>query len=338
MQKHNMYFNIENRRYIGSKIKLTSWIMDLIDNKCSGDVFADIFAGTAIVASAASKKFKHIIVNDFLYSNNVIYNGFFLSGKYDMDMLDALVNRFNDIDSDKLEENYFSQNFGGKYFSFAAAKKIGYIRTRIEKMKVKLSKKEYYILLSSLIYSVDRIANTVGHYDAYFKGKKIAHEYFQMKLIKSSPLKSVDIYREDSNDLVKKLRTDIVYIDPPYNSRQYSRFYHLLENLVKWEKPKLYGVALKPETENVSSYCKVSAKSSFEMLINDIKAKYIVVSYNNTYKSKSNSSKNKITLEEIKEILDKKGNTEIFDKRHNYFNAGKTNFDNHKEFLFITKV
>ena len=136
----------------------------------------------------------------------------------------------------------------------------------------------------------------------------------------------------------KDLKADVVYIDPPYNSRQYSRFYHLLETLVKWDKPKLYGTALKPETENTSDYCKAKAPDRFAELIHDLNCKYIVVSYNNTYNSKSNSSRNKIKLEEIKRTLSLKGPTKVFKKRHRYFNSGKTNFDNHHEYIFIAKV
>ena len=148
----------------------------------------------------------------------------------------------------------------------------------------------------------------------------------------------IEIYREDSNSLAKKIKADIAFIDPPYNSRQYSRFYHVLENITKWEKTELYGIALKPKEENMSEYCKTSAPKAFKDLIDSLNVKYAVVTYNNTYNSKSSSSKNKITLEEIKSILDEKGETKVFDKPYKFFNAGKTELKNHKEYLFITKV
>jgi len=56
------------------------------------------------------------------------------------------------------------------------------------------------------------------------------------------------------------------------------------------------------------------------------------------YDSKSNSSRNKITLQEIEKILNIKGRTKIFEKSYRHFNAGNTNFNNHKEYLFVTKV
>ena len=159
-----------------------------------------------------------------------------------------------------------------------------------------------------------------------------------MSLIEPLKAKRVDIYREDANLLAKNLKVDVVYIDPPYNSRQYSRFYHVLETLIKGNRPMLYGVALKPKPENMSDYCRVKAPEVFKNLIENLNCKHVVVSYNNTYNSKSNSSRNKIKLEQIKEILDQKGKTKIYKRSHRFFNSGKTEFDNHQEWVFITKV
>ncbi|MCX6763214.1 MAG: DNA adenine methylase, partial [Candidatus Moranbacteria bacterium] len=244
---------------------------------------------------------------------------------------------FNNICADDLDDNYFSNNFGGKYFSKNSAKTIGFIRESIEKNKKNLTKREYFMLIASLLYSIDKIANTVGHYDAYFKKDYINDDFF-MKPIDPIDVADVSIFKEDTNILAKKIKADIVYIDPPYNSRQYSRFYHVLETLTKWDKPNLYGVALKPEAENMSDYCRANAKDKFAELVNDLDARYLVVSYNNTYDSKSNSSKNKITLQEIEKILKTKGKTKVFEKSYRHFNAGNTNFNNHKEYLFVTKV
>ena len=66
----------------------------------------------------------------------------------------------------------------------------------------------------------------------------------------------------------------------------------------------------------MSEYCKTKAPEKFYELIKNINSKYIAVSYNNTYKSKSSSSKNKITLEQIESTLEKKGRTKIFKKSH----------------------
>ncbi len=335
-------FNMYNRRYTGSKYKLMKWIRDLIINNCTGDTFFDVFAGTGVVTEYLLKDFKNFIVNDFLYSNEVIYKGFLLQEEYDMNKLIKITQNYNNKNREKIEENYVSENFGDKYFNKDDAKIIGKIREDLEESisNKKINDKEYFILLSSLLFSMDKIANTCGHYDAYRKIEKIDSR-FKYELIIPKKLdknQKIEIYREDSNKLSRKIKADIAFIDPPYNSRQYSRFYHVLENITKWEKPELYGTALKPKEENMSEYCKTSAPKVFKDLIDNLNVNYIVVTYNNTYNSKSSSSKNKITLEEIKTILDEKGETKIFDKPYKFFNAGKTELKDHKEYVFITKV
>lgn len=335
-------FNMYNRRYTGSKYKLMEWIRELIINNCEGKSFFDVFAGTGVVTEYLINDYDKYIINDFLYSNEVIFNGFLLQNNYNMDKLIKIVESYNKVDRTELNQNYVSANYGDKYFNKEDAKMIGKIREDLDVdiSKNKINRKEYFILLTSLLFSLDKIANTCGHYDAYRKIDNIKSK-FKYELILPKKLKEnqkVEIYREDSNILAKKIKADIAFIDPPYNSRQYSRFYHVLENITKWEKPELYGTALKPKEENMSEYCKTSAPKAFKDLIDKLSVNYIVVTYNNTYNSKSSSSKNKITLEEIKAILDEKGETKVFDKPYKFFNAGKTELKNHKEYVFITKV
>lgn len=330
--------NLESRRYIGNKTKLNQWILSNIlkeTEKC--DSFCDLFAGTATVAKSTFKYYKRVIVNDILYSNNIIYKGFFEIGEWDKFKLLDILATWNNLDLSSIEDNYFSKNYGNTFFDNENSKLIGHIRDEIENLKPDLTIKEYNILLATLIYNIDKIANTVGHFDAFIK-KPIKKQKIFFNLINPIDFDGIEIHRQNANQLVQNLVCDIVYIDPPYNSRQYSRFYHLYETLVKWQKPKLYGVALKPTPENMSVYCTVQAKKAFSMLIRDLKTKYIVVSYNNTYNSKSKSSENKIKLEDIEAILKRKGSTKVFECPYKHFNTGNTNFDNHKELLYITKV
>ncbi len=330
--------SLESRRYIGSKAKLVGWIMNILNSE-TRDVhsFFDVFAGTGVVTKVALDYFDSVVTNDFLYSNNVIYKAFFGKGSIDKTKIANILDKYNAIDEKSLKDNYFSINFGGKYFQYDLAKKVGYIREDIENKKPYLSKKEYCTLIATLIYNIDRFANTVGHFDAYIK-KTIEYKPLRLRMIEAKSYDNVDIFQEDANALAKNIKTDVAYIDPPYNSRQYSRFYHIYETLTKWDKPPLYGVALKPEAENMSKYCTTRAAAAFEDLIKNLNARYIAVSYNNTYHSKSSSSQNKITLEQLKHILDKYGKTHIYECSHKFFNTGKTDFNDHKELLFITNV
>lgn len=329
---------LESRRYIGCKQKLVDWIFDIIQQETKNIHSAtDIFAGTGVVAKKMLSLYDKVIINDFLLSNNQIYKAFFKNGEWNKEKILKKIELYNSLETAILEDNYFSINYGGKYFDYDMSKKIGWIREDIEKSKSELTEKEYAILLATLIYNIDKHANTLGHFEAYIK-KPIKKSELKLRLIDVKEFENLTIYREDSNKLAKEIKSDLVYIDPPYNSRQYCRFYHVYENLVKWDKPILSGVAMKPPAENMSKYCTSKAPEAFSDLVKNLDAKYLAVSYNNTYNSKSGSSKNKIELEEIEEILNAKGETKKFAKDYRFFNAGKSDLENHQELLYITKV
>ena len=157
----------------------------------------------------------------------------------------------------------------------------------------------------------------------------------------NNDIRPAKIYNEDANELVKKVKCDIAYIDPPYNARQYVNFYHVLENLARWNKPREFeGNSMKfKRNELKSGYCRRNtAKKLFADLINALNTKLIVVSYNNTYDAKSSSSNNTILPNEILDILHKKGNVIVKEKDYKSFNAGKTDSSGHKEILYICEV
>ncbi|MDR0920153.1 MAG: DNA adenine methylase [Oscillospiraceae bacterium] len=331
-------FNISNRRYTGSKLKLSEWIIELIKENCVGNTFFEIFAGTSVVSSKIAPFMDTVILNDTLEANEVIYNAFYNNTEYNSEKLNDIRDYFNSH-IELSDSGFFSENYGDKYFSLTDCRKIEFIRNYISENEKILNKKEYSILLTSLIYSMDRCANTVGHFDAYRKIDNIPNK-FLFDLIQPFEFPNTDfkIFREDANLLAEKINADIVYIDPPYNSRQYCQFYHIYETIVRWDNPQLFGTALKPQGRHLSEYCKSKAPLFFADLIEKLNCNYIAVSYNNTYQSKSGSSRNKITLEQIEDILSKRGEVLTFSKAHQFFNAGKTDFSDHKEFLFIVKV
>lgn len=226
-----MSFFLHNRRYVGSKYKISDWLREKILTNTDGKSLFDVFAGTGSMAFKMLGDFDRIILNDFLYSNEVIYKAFFLQQDFNLDKLKKIADEINS--KKECGKNYFSNNFADKYFGNDDSRKIGYTRELIKNLHKnnQINNKEFVILLASLIFSSDRIANTVGHYDAYIK-KEIKDGLFAFSLI--SPIThntQIEIYREDANTLVKKIKADIAFVDPPYNSRQYSRFYHVLERL-----------------------------------------------------------------------------------------------------------
>ena len=333
---------INNRRYIGSKARMLNFIADTIKKeKIEFSSFLDLFGGTGIVGDFFNNQKTKIYVNDLLKSNYLSYLAWFGSEKIDKKKIESYIEKYNSLSS--LDENYFSINFSDTYFSRDNCKKIGFIREDIEEnyLSNKLNTRERAILITSLLYAMDKIANTVGHYDAYRKNgnldKKL--ELCMLDLKSNTNNKNNKIFNEDANELVKNIKADVVYIDPPYNSRQYSDAYHLLENVAMWEKNEVRGVAKKMDSNGIKSkYCSVSAPLAFKDLIENINAKYIIVSYNNMGTKGAGRSQAKISDDEIMNTLRMRGKVKVYETDFNQFNSGKTHIDGHKERLFVCKV
>ncbi|MCZ2223374.1 MAG: DNA adenine methylase [Chitinophagales bacterium] len=139
--------------------------------------------------------------------------------------------------------------------------------------------------------------------------------------------------------MIRKISCDVLYIDPPYNSRQYSDAYHLLENLSEWKKPKVEGVGKKMDRSHIkSAYCLKNATQAFEDLIKNANCKHILLSYNNTADSKDDRSNARIKDNDIIRILKQKGEIEIFEKDYKAFTTGKSDGDGNAERIFYCKV
>ena len=333
--------DINNRRYLGSKYKLLNFIEKTVNENCN-DIKSviDVFAGTGVVGDLFLKKGKEVYFNDYLKSNFYSYKAFYEPVKVDIKKIENIINKYNAMHIDG--ENYFSQNFSDTYFSSNDCRKIGYIRDDIDKKykEGKINEREKSVLITSLIYSMDRVANTVGHYDAYRKIENIQDKFFMymIDINKNGETKS-HISNEDANEFIKEVKADLVYIDPPYNSRQYCDAYHFLENVALNKKPEVFGTARKMDRSNLKSkYCTAKAATEFADLIENIKAKYILVSYNNTGEKGNARSNAKISDSQIMEILGKKGEVKVFEQEYALFNTGKTKLDDHKERLFLCIV
>ena len=329
---------IQNRRYLGNKFKLLDFIKKVVEENCSEvETVADIFSGTGAVASAFAE--KNIITNDLLYSNYLCNVAWFGSENVRLNFLSSLIEEYNQHKN--FEENYMTENFSETYFSKIDCSKIGFIREDIEKKFLSgiVTERERAILIASLIYAMDKIANTCGHYDAWRRGI-IFEKHLNLPVL-NVPAKNKNnrCFNENANDLVKHIKADLIYIDPPYNSRQYSDTYHLLENVARWEKPPVYGVALKPDRKNLKSdYCTLKAVDAFEDLIKNCKSKYILFSYNNMAQKGNERSNARISDEDIFRILDAKGKVEVFSKKYRAFTAGKSNIRGNEERLFLCEV
>lgn len=331
---------INNRRYLGNKYKLLDFIRRVVDQECTQvRTVADIFAGTGAVASAFTD--CKLITNDILYSNYICHQAWFGSQPYSEEKVAELVIRYNR--TPVFKDNYMSKNFSDTYFSRRDCRRIGYIRENIERLykKAEINDRERALLVTSLLYAMDKIANTCGHYDAYRKGVAF-DKIFEMAVPcpeqqdKLNPDNS--FYHEDTNQLMDRIEADLVYIDPPYNSRQYCDAYHLLENVARWEKPPVHGVARKMDRTSLKSdYCTTKAADAFEDLISRTRARYILLSYNNMAEKGNERSNAKIKDEDIFRILEARGEVRVFSETYRAFSAGKSDIQENEERLFLCK-
>lgn len=286
-------------RYLGCKNKLIKNIENIIlKYNYSGEIFADLFAGTSAVGDNFKDKYK-IISNDFMYysyiianaklkfKNRPLFNNFY--DKFKCDVFEWL----NEKIDFSIKSNFIYQNYtpiGGRmFFTEETGLRIDAIRLNIEDLYIKnyIDINEYNYLLASLIDSVSSIANISGTFEAYFKfwdsrtSKRFTIE--PLVINETEILKDSFIYNEDTNVLVKKIKGDIAYIDTPYTVTQYASAYHLLETIARYDNPIIAGIGGKrSKGKNVSLYSKKrEALYAFEDLIRQINFKYIIISYSN---------------------------------------------------------
>lgn len=318
--------------YIGSKYSLLSFITNTITNVVGGDlsdkVLCDIFAGTGIVGRTFKPMVKKVISNDLEYYSYVI-NRNYLGISDDIPNKDDYIRQLNDIPL--IDDGFIFQNYclgsgsNRQYFSDNNGKKIDAARQQIQRWKNagSITDDLYYFLLCSLLESADKVANTASVYAAFLKHlKKTAQPDL---IINPSEFladgKYHDVYCEDANNLIYEVSGDILYLDPPYNSRQYGCYYHILNTIAEYEPFVPNGITGQRKYSH-SDYCsKKTVRESFEFLIKNADFKYIFLSYNN---------EGLMSLAEIREIMDKYGKYDMVSKEYHRFRADKEENRKHK--------
>lgn len=330
------YLKIHNRRYLGSKQKMLNFIDEVVSNNTENvNTVADVFGGTGVVANLFRNQEKCVIVNDILYSNYISFETWFGNENVDYEKVEAIIGKLNRLPG---IEGYATKNFGDKYFTMDNARKIDSIREEIEQL-TNVNSREKAFVLTSLLYAMDKVANTVGHFDAYRQKMDSLSPLF-LRVPQLNINSNNQIYNMDANQLVRNIEVDLVYIDTPYNSRGYESAYHVLENVAEWKKPAVEGVAMKAinRSEKGSDYTKSKAPQAFNDLIQHINAKYILVSYNNMAKKGNSRSNAKISDNEIIDTLKTRGRVQIFETNFTPFTTGKSKTKDHKELLYLCEV
>lgn len=313
-------------RFIGSKTNLLKNIdMVISENTTENEnVFCDIFSGTGAVARYFKPRYE-VHSNDILHFSYVIQKatvennikpsfpklrniGISDPFKF-LEETQIQILNYND-DSYFITKNYTPHaDCERMYVSNKNAARIDFIRNTIEAWKNEnlLTELEYYYLLAGLIEGVPSISNITGTYGAYLKhwDKRTFNDLEMARLDVIDNQRNNKSYNKDANKLIRELSGDILYLDPPYNSRQYAPNYHLLETISKYDYPEIHGVTgMRAYDDLKSPFCmKNEVYDAFEDLISKAQFSNIVMSY---------STDGLMTSDEIEKILKKHGIEESY--------------------------
>jgi adenine-specific DNA-methyltransferase len=265
-------------RYIGSKTHLISEIQDLVPPPKTGtDVFCDLFAGTGVVGNS----FKHscrLICNDILYFAFVInyaLNKLTATPRFTRahsvlkcDPLNYL-NRLQMLPTEPTDIDFVCREYspsgprGRKYLSVSNALFVDRVRRTLNDWKSDgiINLDEFHYLLAGLILEIPSVSNIAGSYGAFLKhwDKRTLKPLQVRRLDIVSTSFSNDIFNEDANSLISKISGDVLYLDTPYNGRQYSSNYHLLETVARYDQPTLTGISgTRSDSQGSSDYCRAA--------------------------------------------------------------------------------
>jgi adenine-specific DNA-methyltransferase len=316
--------------YIGSKHKLSNFIFESVAETCGDNLsqktFCDLFAGTGIVGRNFKPHVKQVIANDVEYYSYVLNRNYI--GNHIAFDYEEFINELNLLNGKKgfIFQNYSEGGKAGRnYFTSENGQKIDAARTQIEEWKKtsKIAEDQYFFLLTSLLESADKVANTASVYGAYLKHIKTsaAKKIVIKPAIFQQTKDAHQVFQQDSNELIKKIKGDILYLDPPYNARQYGANYHLLNTIAKYDTFVPKGkTGLRDYYK--SDWCRTGeVLKSFEELIENAQFPYIFLSYNN---------EGLMGQKEVQTVMERFGKYTLKTKKYQRFKADKTENRNHK--------
>lgn len=310
--------------YIGSKYKLCqdflpSAIKSVCGNDLSQKVFCDIFAGTGIVGRTFRPLVKQIIANDIEYYSYVL-NRNFIGNSIEIQNKESAIAELNSLMPSVKGFIYRNYCRGGQgerqYFSDINGMRIDACRQKVEEWKEQgaVSEDLYYFLICSIIECADKVANTASVYGAYLKHiKKTAQKDFVITPAEFiADHKKNKVYNGNANELIEHIEGDILYLDPPYNARQYGANYHLLNTIAEYKPFTPQGkTGLRKYYR--SKYCSHNTvQAEFEQLIRDARFKFIFLSYNN---------EGLMSVDEVRNTMSRYGHYDLLQTDYHRFKA-----------------
>ncbi len=327
--------------YIGSKYSLRKFLGYVYHQVSDGSekVFCDLFAGTGAVGRYFKQRGLQVIANDIQYYAYALNKAYIeinrppafkeLRSRYgivrqnSISPINTVLDFLNNLSGTK---GFIALNYSplGErlYYTAQNAERADAVRQSISLWLEDrtINEQEYFYILCSLLEAIDQVANTASVYGAFLKKFKSS----ALRPLTLRPLELSDsarrckVFNRDANELVEEIESDILYLDPPYNHREYGANYHVLETIARYDDPSLSGVTGMRSYPR-SRYCrKNEALEALEHLVRNAKAKHILLSYND---------EGVMNFDDVRKVLALRGKPEIFETRYNRFKA-----DNGREY------
>lgn len=311
----------EGIKYAGSKLKILPYIVQILSELDDVDNVLDGFSGTTRVSQAFAQLGYNTTSSDISVWSEVFGNCYLLS-KRPNSFYQEIIDHLNSL---KGYDGWYTEHYGAELseikrpFQAKNTRRLDAIRDEIEKLKLDWIDK--CVILASLIYALDSVDSTLGHYVAYLsKWSQRSHNDLFLKLPKRFQIFGKHkVIRNDIFDTVSKGSFDLVYLDPPYGSNnekmppsrvRYASYYHIWTTIINHDKPEVFGKA----NRRVDSRDGVAASVFEEFRKNDDGSflamealRKLIQTTNSRYILLSYSSGGRATKQELNEIIDESG-------------------------------
>lgn len=300
-------------RYLGNKTRLLRFLMKTVERfVAEPGVACDPFAGTASVASALKRRGWRVHAGDVMASSYALQvarveldraprfdarlgpagDGGDLSYHGVLELLDALPGSDGFLTEHYTLAGERGRRHGRMYFTAENARRLDAARERIEAWRRDgtVDRARAQLLLATLIEAADRVANTTGVYASFVKTlQPNARRPLELRALVPTPPRDgaagSTAFRGRARDLLSSIGpVDLVYLDPPYNGRQYPGYYHIPELLARgWSPPPpLRGkTGLIPDEDQRSDWCRKSrVGAALERALEAADARHLLFSYN----------------------------------------------------------
>ena len=230
-------------KYLGSKRLLLPHILAAVEPLDDVHTVLDLFSGTSRVAHAFKRAGYRVHANDHnAYAATIARCHVAADADRWAAPAGRLVAELNALPG---RAGWFTATYceRSRFLRPENGARVDAIRDRIAALA--LEPELEAIALTSLVEAADRVDSTTGVQMAYLKQwAPRASKPLELRLPEMLPGRG-SASELDAGEAAARFEADLVYLDPPYNQHSYLGNYHVWESLVRWDKPEVYGVAMK---------------------------------------------------------------------------------------------